>query len=310
MLTTFDQLIAKNKRVSNLLIASLAAFLALMVGALAFGYTNSAGFAVSAALLALALSSGGGIYALKSGGDAVVSALSATPLSRNQDPELFNVVEEMAIAAGLPVPQIVLINDDAMNAFAAGTSSKNAVIGITEGLRQKLSRDELQGVIAHEMSHIANLDVRLMTVVAVYVGFAVFLSDILLRSRRVRSNSSSSNGGGRHPAAAILLVIGLICAIIAPILTRLLQLCISREREYLADATAVQLTRNPLGLMSALEKLTRSSDDLEVANRATEHLFIVSPNTKMRLNTPNLDSVWCTHPPLDKRLARLRQLIA
>jgi heat shock protein HtpX len=238
------------------------------------------------------------------GKSLILFASSAKKIAKADHPQLFNVVEEMSIAAGIPVPEIYIIEDTAPNAFATGNSPKEAAVAITRGLLEKLNRDELQGVIAHEISHIRNFDTRFAMLMAILVGSIVLMSDLFWRMLRgSSSNRRSSRSSGQ--AQLIILLIAIVLAILAPVLAKILQLAISRQREYLADGSAAELTRYPQGLASALEKIAADQEPLEVANRATQHLYIVSPNKAV---DPNFDSVWSTHPPINKRIERLREL--
>ena len=238
-------------------------------------------------------------------GDSVVLALNgARIVSPQEEPQLHNVVEEMAIAAGMPKPRVAVIETDALNAFATGMQTDKAAIGVTRGLLEKLNRDELQGVIAHEMGHILNLDIRYMTAVGILVGLIALVSDGVLRARWRPSVGSSGSGKGKG-AAGIVFIIVLLVAILAPIAAKLVQFAVSRQREYLADATSVQLTRNPLGLIGALRKLEGQRPVRELGNRATQHMFIVNP---IREFGPNVSALIATHPSTAERIQRLENL--
>jgi heat shock protein HtpX len=235
----------------------------------------------------------------------VLGISHAKRIEKKDYPQLFNVVEELTIAGGLPMPAIYVIDDTAPNAFATGRDPKHASIAITIGLLQKLDREELQGVMAHELSHVGNRDILYATMVGILVGSIAMMSDFFLRSffwGGGRRRRGSSEGGA---AGAIFIVIALALAVLAPIFTKLLQLAISRQREYLADASAVKLTRYPEGLASALEKIAGDKEVLEVANRATQHLYIVNPIKPFEKRASNLFS---THPPIQERIARLRAM--
>jgi heat shock protein HtpX len=214
----------------------------------------------------------------------------------------------MSLAGGVPMPKVYLIDDTAMNAFATGRDPKHAAVAITTGLRSKLTRDELQGVIAHELSHVRHYDILYAMLMAVMVGTLVMLCDVFLRSlmygggSRRRSSRDDRGGGG---AQVILAVLALVLAILAPILARIIQMALSRQREYLADAGSVELTRNPDGLASALAKLSGDTEVLEVANRATAPLYIVHP---IKLHEDRAKSIFDTHPPVRDRIARLMSL--
>lgn len=243
-------------------------------------------------------------------GDRVILGLAgAREVTATDEPMINNIVEEMAIAAGLPKPKVAVIETDVPNAFATGMDPKNAAIGVTRGLLTKLNRDELQGVIGHEMSHILNMDTRYMTAVAIMVGLIALVCDV---ARRMTWVISSDSGGRRRDrekgggaAGAILIVIFIILAVLAPIAAQMVRFAVSRQREYLADATAVRLTRNPLGLIGALEKLAAEQQPFAGANRATQHMFIVNP---FKTFGPDSTALFSTHPPLEARIERLQNL--
>jgi len=238
----------------------------------------------------------------------LLSMSGAKEVTKAVHPQLFNVVEEMKIAANLQhMPKIYIIDDPAPNAFAAGIKTENAVIAVTAGLLGKLNRDELQGVVAHEMAHIVNRDVLLMTFAGVTLGAITIVSEVFLRSviygGNSRYKSKSSEKGGQ--LQLIIMVAALVFAILAPIMARLLYLAVSRKREYLADASAVRLTRYPEGLASALEKISDSTYDLEKANSITAPMYIVNPLKKKGMKLSNLTS---THPPISERINILRAM--
>ena len=304
---TFHTLIGRNRRNSALLIGGFVVFFAVvgLVIGLAWGGGETA-FGITVAVAAAAVAFVATLVSYYGGASAILSISKARPLDRADDPQLHNVVEEMAIAGGVPMPKVYLIDDSAPNAFATGRDPAHAAVAITTGLRDKLTRDELQGVMAHELSHVRNHDILFAMLMSVMVGVLVMLCDVFLRSMwwgggRRRRSSSREGGGGQ----AILVVVALILAIIAPILARIIQMAMSRQREYLADASAVELTRNPEGLSSALQKLTADAEVLEVANRATAHLYIVHPIKKFEGRSSR---IFDTHPPLKDRIARLRSL--
>ncbi len=305
---TFHSLIARNKRNSWFLILGFTAFFVLV--GLAVGYVWGRGdmaFSVTVATVAAIVAFILTLLSYFGGASAVLGMSQAREIRKADDPQLFNVVEELSLAAGMPMPRIYVINDTAMNAFATGRNTANAVVAITVGLRQKLTRDELQGVMAHEMSHIRHYDILFAMLMAVMVGTLVMLCDIFMRSlwfgagsRRRRDNR---NGGG---AEAILMVVAIVLVIIAPILARIIQMALSRQREYLADAGSVALTRNPNGIASALAKLSGDQEVLEVANRATAPMYIVQPIKKFEERSRGL---FDTHPPVRDRIKRLQQLV-
>lgn len=237
----------------------------------------------------------------------VLSMNRARPATKEEDLKLVNILDALMVSSGLPVrPRLYVVEDAQPNAFATGRNPQNAVICVTTGLLEKLDYYELEGVIAHEMSHIKNYDIRLSCVVSVMVGFIVMLSDLFTRALfwgGIKDRDSDSKGNG------ILMLIGLICLIIAPIFGSLMKLALSRKREFLADSTAVEFTRNPDGLISALQKLENDPNQLEVANSATANMYIVNPfkkNTKE--GKKRTTSIWSTHPSTQDRIEALRKL--
>ena len=309
-LETFHTLIARNQRNTAVLLAVFALVfvgLGLLVGYAwggdwSFSITVASGAAVLAFLLLLA-----GYY----GGSSMLLGMSgARQIQRDDDPQLFNVVEELCIAGGLPLPRIFLIEEPAMNAFATGRDPAHASVAITRGLRQRLTRDELQGVIAHELSHVRHYDILFATLVAVMVGTLVMLCDVFLRSLwyggRSRGRGRQRGGGGGQ---VVLLLLALVLSILAPLLAKIIQMAISRQREYLADAGSVQLTRNPQGLVQALAKLAGDTEVLHAANRATAPLYIVNPILKVRDREEGaMSNLMATHPPIRERIRRLSTL--
>lgn len=238
-------------------------------------------------------------------GDKLVLAMSgAREADRKRDFDFYTVAENLSIAAGISKPKLYVIDDTAMNAFATGRDPQHAVVVATRGILDKLERRELEGVIAHELSHIKNLDIRLLLIVTVLVGTIVFLTDWFLRSLwwggRSRSRESRSGGG-------LLMLLGIILAVLAPLLATIIKLAISRQREFLADASGVYLTRYPEGLARALEKLGRDREVLEVATDATAHLYITNP-FKGKDFGAFFASLFNTHPPIEERIMRLRQM--
>lgn len=228
-------------------------------------------------------------------------------IEEHAHPHLKNTVEGLAIAAGIPKPRLYIIDDTAPNAFATGRNPEHGVIAVTTGLLQKLNRRELEGVIAHEMSHIKNYDTLLSSIAVILVGVVALLSDWMLRSfwfgRRGRRSGSSRSGGGQ--AQLIILVIALAMAILAPIVAQLLRLAVSRKREFLADASGAHLTRYPDGLASALAKLDKDTEPLEVANKSTAHLYIINP---LREHASFLNNFFSTHPDTKERIAALKRM--
>ena len=305
---TFHTLIARNKRNSIVLIGGFMLFfvgMGLLIGMVWGGGQWQFGAVVAsiAAVVAFVLT----LLSFYGGSSALLGMSKAREITHADDPQLFNVVEEMCLAGGLPLPRIYLIDDTAMNAFATGRDPAHASVAITTGLRAQLTRDQLQGVIAHELSHVRHYDIRYAMLVAVMVGVLVMLCDVFLRSMWFgggRSRSRSRDKGS-NPLQIVLIVVAILLAIIAPILARIIQMSISRQREYLADAGAVELTRNPDGLAGALARLSGDQEVLEVANRATASLYIVHPIKKFEARASSMLS---THPPIKDRIARLASL--
>ncbi len=260
--------------------------------------------------VALVVGVGGALWSYFQGANAILRMIHAKEITPELDPELFNVVDEMRLAAGLPMPKVYLIPETALNAFATGRDPEHGVVAITTGLRAKLNRDELQGVIAHEMAHIRHFDIRFSLLMATMVGLIVMTCDIFLRIAfhgGARSSRSNDKGGGA--AVIIIVIVAIILSIVAPILAKFIQMAYSRQREYLADAGAVELTRNPEGLASALSKLAGDEEPLvDLANRGTAHMYIVNPLRKMRKSHQSLSSMFSSHPPVADRIARLMAL--
>ncbi len=319
---TYLDLIAKNKRDSAFLMVFMIGFGVIVGGVLASAVAVYGGVKPSleallpsivlGAFAALVAGLLGALWSWFGGSSAILMMSGAKEITKELDPELFNVVEELAIAGGIPVPRIYLIGDSAMNALATGRDPQHAAVAITVGLRQKLTRDELQGVMAHEMSHIRHYDTRFAMLMATMAGLVVFACDAFWRmiwySRGPRrSDSDKESGGG--VLILVLIVVAVLLAIVAPIVARLIQMAYSRQREYLADAGAVELTRNPLGLAAALQKLGDDDEPLvDTANRGTAHMYIVNPLRKMRDAGQALDSMFLSHPPVKERIARLLAL--
>ncbi|HON82564.1 MAG TPA: zinc metalloprotease HtpX [Caldisericia bacterium] len=293
MKKTLYELISENKRKTFLflIIFSIILFLIGFVIAYLFEW-GMTGIILIAVILIIY-----NIITYYNSDKIALMSVGARPAKEEEFQVLHNVVEEVSIAAGIPKPKVYVMYENQPNAFATGRNPQNASICVTTGLLQMMNRSELQGVVAHEMSHIKNYDILLMTVIGIVVGLIVLLRDILLRGmwfgagRRDRDRSNSS---------AILMIIGLILAIISPILVALIRAAISRQREYLADADGAYVVRNPYGLASALEKIGGYSKPMKVASDATAHLFISSPFIGQKY--------FSTHPPIEDRIKRLKSL--
>ena len=298
--------IAANKRKSIFLIL----FFLVLIFALAWAFGQITDFGryaiIPAAVLAVFMTWGSYYYS-----DRIALSVSrARPVSKDEYPYLYNVVEGLAIAAGIPKPRCYVIDDTAPNAFASGRNPENAVVVVTTGILEKLNRAELEGVIAHELSHIKNYDILVQTLAVVMVGVIVLLSDWILRTflwgggRRRRS--SSEKGGGN--AGAILVIVALALAVLSPLFAQLLRLAVSRKREFLADADGAMLTRYPAGLASALRKLSADTEPLEAANKATAHMYIVNPLKGQKHGGGAMAKLFSTHPPIEERVAALEKM--
>jgi len=305
--STFYREIARNRRNSWILVFVVALVLAVLGAAI--GYASGFGWGgVVIALVVASVMSVGSYFA----GDQLVllsSGAKEVPVANPPDEyqRLVNVVTEMTIAGGLPMPKVYVIDDSAPNAFATGRDPKHASVAVTTGLLKKMDREQLQGVIGHEMSHVGNYDIRFTLLVGVLVGSIALLADWFLRftfwGGGRRGGGDRDRGGGG--LALILFAVAILLAIVAPIIGRMVQLAVSRRRESLADVSAVELTRNPLGLARALRTIAEDPEVLEVANRATQHLYIVNPIKSFEARSK---SMWDTHPPISERVAVLRSL--
>lgn len=239
--------------------------------------------------------------------DKIALAVShAKPVTREENPELWNVVENLSITAGLPMPKLYVINDPSPNAFATGRNKEHAALAVTSGLLGMMNRNELEGVISHELSHIGNRDILLSTVVVVLVGLIALLADIFRRSMFFGGLGGRKNRDSE--AQGIFVIVGIVLSILAPIIAVLIQLAISRKREFLADASGALLTRYPEGLASALEKISQYSQPMKYANNATAHLFISNPFGSRKELLGGLAKLFSTHPPVDERIAILRRM--
>ena len=300
MRETLYDLIAANKRKTFLFIVITSLFLGalgyVIVQVLDWGIGGYIVFAVFIIVYNVVLYYNSDKIALK--------ATGSVPADPDEFRMLHNIVEEVSIAAGTPKPKVYIMPSPAPNAFATGRNPQNASIAVTTGLLEIMNRQELQGVIAHEMSHIRNYDMLLMTVVAAIGGLIILLRDFFLRSMFFGGRRRSRRSGGQ--AGVVLLVIGLVLAIIAPIFVALIRSAISKQREYLADASGAYITRYPQGLAQALAKLRDAGQKVKRASDANAHLFIASPFGKDRLDVA---SMFATHPPIDKRIERLNSLV-
>lgn len=290
--------IAQNRRKTFLLVILFSAVV-LAVG-WAFGYIlnqdSISGLIVAAVILAIYLP-----ITYMSASAQVLSMSGAKQIQRQDHPQLFAIVEELSIAARLPMPKIYIINDPAPNAFATGIKPEKGVVAFTTGLLEKLNREELAGVVAHELAHIRNYDIRLTTICIALVGVIVLLANFGSRMLFFRGGSNNNNRKS-HPA---LIIVALALVILAPLVAQFVKLAVSRNREFLADATAVEFTRNPQGLINALAKISSDPRDVLHAKEATASMYISQPLGKKNKRKRNL---WSTHPPIEERIKRLSQM--
>ena len=294
---SYYQRVSANKAKSGLVIGIFIAFITLTAYAICY----SLGFDYSAVGIALIVS-GALSFASYYYSDQMILGLSnAKPADKTNYFHFYTVSENVARSAGIPQPRLYVIDDSAMNAFATGRDPEHAIVCATTGLLEKLNRTQLEGVVAHEMSHIKNYDTRLMSIITILVGLIALMSDVLLRTR-IRGRSNRDDGG----LGAILLLVGFVLAILSPLIAQLMQLAISRRREFLADASAASITKYPEGLASALEKLSADKEPLEVANKATGHLFIVNPLNNRHDSIGWFAGLFNTHPPIAERIKALR----
>ncbi|MFH1722692.1 MAG: zinc metalloprotease HtpX [Candidatus Altiarchaeota archaeon] len=302
MRTMFEQVRA-NKRDSWILMFGFIVVIGVLGSILGLAWGN-----VNVGLvIAVTISIVYGLIAYYSGGALILKLSGAREVTKKEYPYLFHTIEGLAIAAGVPTPKAYVIEDSALNAFATGRDPKHAAITVTTGLLKVMDRQELEGVIAHEMSHISNFDIRFMMLTTVMVGIVTLLSDFLLRTFLWGGHGGrrkQSQGGGGIQIAFI--VIGILFAILAPLIGQMIKFAISRQREYLADANAAVLTRYPPGLAGALDKIRQDPDPLvDTANKATAHLYISTP---FRDTKSYVAGLFSTHPPIDERIKRLQKM--
>ena len=304
----FESLVAANKRNSVILVILFVLFICALGALLGWALLGDPRAAIPSIFLALVISSISALIGYYAGPKAVLAMSGARPIAREEDPQLYNIVEELCLASGLPMPQLYVIDTPAMNAFATGRDPQHASVAVTSGLRQRLDRSELQGVLAHELSHVQNYDIRFMTLMAALVGVVVLVADIGSRAVFYGGRGRSRDRGG-GPIMIVVIIVALILAIIAPIFATLIQLAASRQREFLADASAARMTRYPEGLARALEALAADDTVMPEASRATSHLFIVQPlMANGRRMGGEGTSMWSSHPSIAERVERLRSL--
>jgi heat shock protein HtpX len=277
------------------------AFIILLGYIFDLAYGNSSGISgISFAIIISFFMTGISFFA---GDKIALSATGAKPVAHDDNKYLYHLVENLCITSGTPMPKLYIIEDPAINAFATGRKPELASIAVTRGALQKLTNEELEGVLAHELSHVRNYDIRFMMLIAVLVGTIAIFSDTMMRTTFFRGRGNSDRDNGNNQLAAIFMVIGIILAILSPIIAELIKLAISRQREYLADASGSLLTRYPEGLASALEKIGQENRPMQKASSATAHLFIASP-----FSGKKMAAMFSTHPPVEERIKRLRTM--
>ncbi len=285
--------IASNKRKS---LALLLIFI-VIIASLAYIYEQYYGSGTYITLIAIIIASIISLISFYSGDKLALAQAGAKEIQKKDNPYIWRMVENLSITSGLPMPKVYIIQDPHMNAFATGRDPKHSSIALTSGIINNLENEELEGVIAHEMSHIKNYDIRLMMVVIICVGVITFLADWMLRSFIFRRHGSNNKNNG------FIIAIGLILAILSPIFAKLIQLAVSRKREFLADASGALLTRYPEGLSRALEKISRQEIPLAKANKATAHLYFSNP-----FKGKNMKKIFSTHPPVKERIIALKNM--
>lgn len=290
----------RNKLLSSVI---FAIFLAFVTGVV-WVFARAQGYGLDMIGLFLIMS-GLGSFASYYWSDKIVLAISgARPADKHRDREFYAVTENLARAAKLPMPKLYVIDDTAMNAFATGRDPKNGVVVATTGLLARLDRTELEGVVAHELSHIRNYDIRLGAVVSVLVGLIALLADLFLRMSMFGGKRDRESGS----LQVVFLVLGFVLALLSPIIAQLIQLAISRRREYYADASAAQITKYPDGLIRALKKLSSDTEPLEAANKATAHMYIVNPLKNHHDAVGMFAGMFSTHPPINERIKVLESM--
>jgi heat shock protein HtpX len=300
--------IAANKRKTVLLIVGTVAFVAGL--GYVFGLLLNAG--IAGLVVALAISAGMSFFSYRYGDQLVLKTSRARPVTHEEEPRLHNIVEGLSLAAGLPKPSVYVIPEKAPNAFATGRDPEHSSVAVTQGLLDTMNRVELEGVIAHEMSHVKDRDILVGTVVATLVGSVVLLAEFMLRwmwwGGGAFGGRSRRDGDGRGEGTMILFGIGLVLAILAPFVAQIIKLAVSRRREFLADAEGAMLTRYPPGLASALRKIAGDHTPMRVANNATAHLWIQQPSRIHGEGNHWFENLFSTHPPIEERIRILEEM--
>src|SRR3989344_3099384 len=290
--------IDSNKRKSAILITIFIAFIIALGYVLDWYYQGGYGIFTMAIVISMVMS----LVSYFSADKIALASTGAKQIQKEDNPYVYRMVENLCIAQGLPTPKVHIIDSPALNAFATGRNPEHASIAVTTGLLKSLENEELEGVIAHELSHVKNYDILVMTIVVVLVGTVALLGDFFFRARFFHGGRNRDRGGGQ--AGALLMIVGFLFLILSPLIAELIKLAISRKREFLADASSALLTRYPEGLARALEKISASVQPLETASTATAHLFIANP-----FSSKKISSLFSTHPPAEERIKRLRGMI-
>lgn len=301
---THYQLIQSNKTKSWLIMIAFVAFIVGATYVMAYGL----GYGLDVVGLALIVS---GVMSFASywWSDKMILTLSgARPATRREHFDFFTVTENIVIGQRMPMPKLYVIDDTAMNAFATGRDPEHAVVAVTTGLLARLNRAEIEGVVAHELAHVQNYDIRVMSIVTILVGFIALLGDWFLRMSFYGGRGRDRDDNSPGQLQAIAMVVGLLSAILSPIIAQLIQLAVSRRREFLADATGAGMTKNPAGLASALKKISGDREPLEAANKATAHLYISNPLKNAHGGVGWFSGFFRTHPPIEERIAALQKL--
>ncbi len=303
-MTHYD-LVASNKRKSVLIIGIFIAFIS------GSAYVMARGFGYGLDMVGIALIASGALsFASYWWSDSIILSISgARPATREEFFDFFTVTENIAHSQGLPLPKLYVIDDSAMNAFATGRDPQHAVVCATTGILARLNRAEIEGVVAHELSHVKNYDIRLMSIVTILVGLIALLSDWMLRMSFWGGSRKRSDNDGGGQMQVIFFAAGLTLALLSPLIAQLIQLAISRRREFLADALAVAMTKNPEGLAKALEKISQDREPLEAANKATAHLYISDPLRNLHGGVGWFAGLFQTHPAVTERLEALRSMV-
>lgn len=299
---THYQLVAKNKQKTWLIMTGFIVFITASAYLMALAFD----FGLDFVGLALIFSGVGSFFSYYFSDKIILSLSSAKPANREEHFDFYTIAQNIALSQRMPMPKLYVINDSAMNAFATGRDPEHAVVCVTTGLLARLERAEIEGVVAHEMAHVQNYDMRLMSIVSILVGLIALMSDWMLRATRFGGKKNDKEAG---QLKAVLFIAGLLLALLSPLIAQLIQLAISRNREYLADSSGVAFTKNPEGLARALEKIGQDNEPLEVANKATAHLYIANPLKNHHDAIGWFANLFATHPPIKQRVMAIRKLV-